>query len=824
MAEKSIGEIARIVEAQSHLNDKGFEINRLLLDSRQFSSANGVLFFALRGKNHDGHQYLNELYKKGIRNFVVNQLPEKLDKDANYLVVPNSLAALQKLARSIRASSGAKIVAITGSNGKTIVKEWLAQILQKQFDVCRSPKSYNSQIGVPLSVWELAPNYQVGVFEAGISQPGEMQLLEEILKPEIGIFTNIGTAHDVNFKSHQQKIEEKLRLFANSKKLIYQKDEGLLHSEIEAFAHQHNVELLSWSVSDSSADLFVYNTEIEGTQTTFKAKYQGKELQITIPFTDDASRENALHCWRLALELGVDNSMQVQAFAELQPIEMRLEMKSGSGGNLIINDSYNSDLESLRIALHYLENQGRNRKKILILSDMFQSGLPLEQLNRKVEEMINRFELSQVIAIGEGLMQSNLTLNAPLDLYPTTRDFLSHIYKYRFRDSAILLKGARSFRFEEISARLESKSHETVLNIYFDRMVHNLNYFRSLLQPKTRIMAMVKAFSYGSGSYEVANLLEFHKVDYLGVAYTDEGVELRKAGISLPILVLNPEVSSFVDLIEYRLEPEMFSLEQLKQFTEVVENSANLSEIPIHIKLETGMNRLGFIYDELEELSGLLKKSPRLKVVSAFSHLAVSDDPSQREFTLMQVDQFRQMTSQLEQLLGYSFLRHICNSSGISEFPEAHFDMVRLGIGLYGVGANSTDQRHLKVVSELSATVSQIKHLQAGDSVSYGRTFIADRPTTIAVVSIGYADGYRRSLSNGIGEVAIGGKRYPVVGRVCMDMIMVDVTNSPVKAGDEVEIFGPTISVYELAEKMETISYEVFTGIGQRVKRVYFME
>jgi alanine racemase len=824
MAEKSIGEIGRIVQASVHLHDETFAINRLLLDSRQFSSADGVLFFALRGKNHDGHQYLGELYKKGVKNFVVNSMPKSPEMDANYLVVTHTLAALQKLARAIRNETNAKVVGITGSNGKTIVKEWLSQILQKQFLVCRSPKSYNSQIGVPLSVWELEPQHEVGIFEAGISKPGEMALLEEILRPQIGLFTNIGTAHDVNFNSHQQKITEKLKLFSNSHKLVYQKNGGLLDGEIEAFASSKHIELLSWSFVDRKADLFVTDTHVHQNETTFKAIYKEQFVEITIPFTDDASKENAMHCWRLALEFGLDAEKLKAAFMELQPVKMRLEMKSGSGGNIIINDSYNSDLESLRIALHYLENQGKNRNKVLILSDMFQSGLPLEQLNARVQEMINRFELHQVIGIGEGLMKSNLQLNAPLDLYPTTQQFLSKIFKYRFRDSAILLKGARSFRFEEISARFESKSHETVLSIHFDRMVRNLNYFRSLLQPQTRIMAMVKAYSYGSGSYEVANLLEFHKVDYLGVAYTDEGVELRKAGISLPILVLNAEVSSFQDLIDYRLEPEIFSIEQLRQLIDVLDGNSDVHTIPVHIKLETGMNRLGFTFEQLDDLLQVLVSHPQLKVQSAFSHLAASDAAEERDFTLRQVDRFATMTGILETGLGYTFIRHICNSSGISQYPEAHFDMVRLGVGLYGVASNAQDEKHLKVVSELSATVSQIKHLKPGDSVGYGRTFVAKQNTTIAVVSIGYADGYRRSLSNGIGQVAIAGSRYPVAGRVCMDMIMVDVTGSTVKVGDEVEVFGDTISIYELAQKMDTIPYEVLTGIGQRVKRVYFME
>ncbi len=824
MAERSIGHIARVIDSRPVLADPDFMISRLLMDSRQYSSADGVLFFALRGKSQDGHRYIPDLIARGVRNFVVEEYPENEYDECNFLIVPNTLAALHKLAREVRQHSSATVIAITGSNGKTVVKEWMAHVLQRQYAVCRSPKSYNSQIGVPLSVWELEPTHQYGVFEAGISLPGEMERLEEILKPHIGIFTNIGTAHDANFKSHQQKINEKLKLFEHADQLVYRKNNDLLSGEIEAFAHEREVELLSWSMADDIADLYIYKSEKVDGGMSFRGVFRDEAVEVQIPFYDEASIENALHCWRLALELKLDNRLIERALGDLQPVEMRLEMKSGVNGNIIINDAYNSDLESLRIALHYLENQGRNRKKVLILSDMHQSGLAVEKLNGKVEEMINRFDIDQVIGIGPGIKTSGINLNAPLDLYEDTSHFLAGIFKYKFHNCAILLKGARQFKFENISARLESKSHETVLNIYFDRMVHNLNYFRSKLKPDTRVMAMVKAFSYGSGSYEVANLLEFHKVDYLGVAYTDEGVELRKAGVALPILVLNPEPGSFEDLIEYRLEPEIYSLEQLDILIRHLSHRSDPETLSIHLKLETGMNRLGFVTDELDELVEMLAGAPFLKVASAFSHLAASDDPDETAFTHTQIDLFRAMTERLKSKLQQNFLCHICNSSGISQYPEAHFDMVRLGIGLYGVGANPLDRKHLKVVSELNASVSQLKYLEAGDTVGYGRSFVAGRDATIAVISIGYADGFRRSLSNGVGEVVIRGQRYPVVGRVCMDMIMVDVTDGEVKVGDSVEIFGPTISIYELAEKMQTIPYEVLTGIGQRVKRVYFME
>lgn len=822
MAHLAISKIAELLKAEFSALYPSEIVTRLLLDSRQFSSAEGVMFFALRGKNHDGHKYIEDLVNKGVRHFVVEQLPAQTF-EANFVVVPDSMKALQDLAKYIREQSSAAVIAITGSNGKTVVKEWMGQILQKQFPTCRSPKSYNSQIGVPLSIWELEAKHEFAVFEAGISETDEMEKLEKILQPEIGIFTNIGSAHDANFESRKQKVEEKLKLFTHSKQLVYEANGSDLAKQIEGFAEDRGVQLLSWTIGTGAADLQVA-VKIGDSKTVLIGNMDEREHRIQIPFTDMASIQNAIHCWRLGLELSLAEDEMKDSFTNLHPVEMRLQMKAGSNGNIIINDAYNSDMESLRVALHYLENQGGKRRKVLIISELQQSGLASEDLFAKMAEVINRFDLAEVIGIGDGLKNSAFKLNSKVVFYPDTESFLKNIYSHSFKQSAILLKGARAFQFEEISSALEEKSHETVLNIYMNRMVYNLNYFRSKLKGNTRIMAMVKAFSYGSGTYEIANLLQFHKVDYLGVAYTDEGVSLRKAGISLPILVLNAEPSSFQDLVEYDLEPEVYSFHQL----EILENAlsdASLSEpFKVHIKVETGMHRLGFEMDQLENLAAKLKSHKSIKVVSVFSHLAASDDANQREFTLGQVEKFKQMTAKLEDGLGYSFLRHISNSSGISQYPEAHFDMVRLGVGLYGIGSNDEDRKHLNVVSELMATVSQVKHLQPGDSVSYGRTFIAEKPTTIAVVSIGYADGFRRSLSNGIGEVVIRGKRYPVVGRVCMDMVMVNITDSDVAEGDEVEIFGSNLSVYEWAQKMDTIPYEALTGISHRVKRVYFME
>ncbi len=824
MAKLGIEAIAEILEARSFLDKKEEQVSRILLDSRQYSSAAGVIFFALRGKRHNGHDHIRELIEKGVRNFVVEKIPSPQPVGVNFLQVHHALAALQKLARHIRMRSSARIVAITGSNGKTVVKEWLSQMLQSQYKVCRSPKSYNSQIGVPLSVWELEDHHQLGVFEAGISQPGEMARLQEVLHPQLGIFTNIGSAHAENFRNAQQKIAEKLKLFEAVEALVYQKNDTFLSKEIEAFAHEREIELLSWSYLDDSADLFVAErSSIEGA-TRFHLQMNGEDVYLDLPFSDEASQQNAMHALRMALHLKMPLESLRSSMSQLQAVEMRLQMKMGNNGNLIINDAYNSDLESLRIALHFLENHGVNQDRVLILSDMLQSGLEPAVLNERMSEIIARFSLKKVIGIGPNLYEQGLKVTVPTDLYPDTESFLSHIYRYNWSNTALLLKGARSFRFEKISQRLEQKSHETRLNIYLDRMVGNLNYFRRLLSPQTGIMAMVKAFSYGSGSTEIAHLLQFHGVDYLGVAYTDEGVELRKAGVNLPILVLNPERSSLEDLVTYRLEPEIYSFSRLEEFVETLSRLGVSESFPIHLKIETGMHRLGFTEDQLPELVQRLKNLPQLTLASVFSHLAAADDPDQRDFSQGQIAQFEKMTARLRKKLGGNFKRHLCNSSGILNYPEAHFDMVRLGISLYGIGSNEEAARHLKVVSELKASVSQLKKLQPGDSVSYGRHFIADKETTIAVVSIGYADGFRRSLSNGVGEVAIAGKRYPVVGNVCMDMIMVDVTGSTVAEGDEVEIFGASISVNELAAKMNTIPYELFTGIGRRVKRVYFME
>lgn len=815
--------IASFISTSKELISSDRIIDNLLLDSRKYISGDGYLFFALKGENHDGHIYIKDLYIKGVRDFVVEQIPEGLFTEANFLLVPDSLKALQELAKRIRESSSAKIIAITGSNGKTIVKEWLAQVLNDHFKTYKNPKSYNSQVGVPLSVWGLREKDEIGIFEAGISQPKEMKALENILEPEIGIFTNIGSAHEQFFESRPQKVEEKLKLFKNSTKVIYCQDYSLIREAIEKET-DFEEKYISWSVENKGAKLFITDIDHNRKESKISGIYNGDKISISILFTDKASVENAIHVWLCGLLLNISPKDLESSFLSLEPVAMRLEMKSGLKDSIIINDVYNSDLESLNIALNFLEQQAQNREKVVVLSDILQSGLSKEDLYTEVASIFKNKNIDKWVAIGENLSSCKSIFSDQVDFYLSTADFLSHLNQYSWENKAILLKGARAFCFEEISQRLEQKSHETVLEIHLSSLVHNLNYYRSKLKAETKVMAMVKAFSYGSGSYEIASLLQFHKVDYLAVAYTDEGVELRKAGITLPVMVLNAEPSSFPDIIEYNLQPEIYSFRLLHLFSEAILKSDVRESYPIHLKMDTGMHRLGFSEDEVSELIQQLSKFDHLDVISIFSHLAASDELDKDVFTNKQIQLFKGMSSELETGLGKILIKHIVNSAGISNYADAHFDMVRLGIGLYGISASIEERKSLQAASELKASISQIKTLKAGETVGYGLSYTAQKRMSIAVITLGYADGLRRSLSNGQGRVWVKGNYYPIVGKVCMDMTMIDITGSNLQEGDEVEIIGQHVNVYELASKMDTIPYEVLTGISQRVKRVYYME
>lgn len=820
MISYSIDKLAKIVSGELY-KVKDADIQHIIIDSRRLFSPDNSVFFAIRGERHDGHSYIPNLIKKGIRNFVVIDLPapELLDK-ANFIRVPNTLGALKQLAAAHRNQFDYPVIGITGSNGKTIVKEWIYHLLQNSYQIVRSPKSYNSQIGVPLSVWSMEHKYNLGIFEAGISQTGEMQRLQNIINPDIGIFTNIGQAHQENFNSLKQKIEEKLQLFFEAETLIYCKDHRQIHKTITEHDILKDKNLLNWSY-EREADLNIQSVRKEEGQTFIEAEYRDEWIKIQIPFVDAGSIENAIHVWLLMLHLNISKKIIQEQMKSLPAIAMRLEMKKGINHSTIINDSYNSDLGSLSIALNMLNQQNQHPRKTLILSDILQTGRDEDELYADVADMIQRNKVDRLIGIGKSITKNEHLFNLDKYFYSSTEQFISSVSTHNFRNEAILLKGSRHYHFEKISHILAEKVHQTVLEIDLDNLVENLNYFRSKLDNNTRVMAMVKAFSYGSGSYEIANILQYQRVDYLGVAFTDEGVALREAGITLPVVVMNPEPDSYKMMIDYELEPEIYNLPNLENFNKIVSMTGR-EEYPVHLKLDTGMNRLGFKDEHLKGLLDTIPAMNHVKVASVFSHLAAADEPDQDEFTRQQIQLFSKMTHQITDVLGYSVIRHILNSAGTERFPEGQFEMVRLGIGLYGISA--IEENSLRNISTFKSTVTQIKYVQTNETIGYSRKGVAKKPKTIGIVPVGYADGLNRALSNGVGELYVKGNYYPIIGNICMDMCMIDVTGGDVKEGDEVVVFGEELPVTELAQKLNTIPYEIFTGISERVKRIYFQE
>ncbi|MEQ9261818.1 MAG: bifunctional UDP-N-acetylmuramoyl-tripeptide:D-alanyl-D-alanine ligase/alanine racemase [Owenweeksia sp.] len=817
----TVSEIKKIIPAKGVLCAPDTIIHNYLYDSRRMRFVEHTLFIAIRGRQHNGHDYITDLYEKGIRNFLVEHVPPQLEGKANFLQVKNSLAAFQQLAIHTRSRSEATIIAITGSNGKTIVKEWLYQVLKERYSITKTPKSYNSQLGVPLSVLKLNGNEDYAIFEAGISEPGEMQNLQKIVRPQWGLFTNIGSAHQEYFENLPQKVNEKLQLFKDVKGLVYCYDHKEVAAAIDHFDFDTEPDIWSWSLKGGKASIAF---QLDPITQEVQFDWKGQTHHIPFPFKDEASVENALHVLTMALALGERVEDMALKLPLLEPVSMRLELKSGRWNTILVNDAYNADLESLKIGLEFFTQQLQGRALGLVLSDMLETGDDRGELYRKVADILNQFALEKVFTVGTESSVLSEYYTGVHEHYDSTAEFLKHINSENFQGMGILLKGARVFRFEKIDHYLTEKSHETVLEVHLNRLVDNLNFYRSKLSEGVKIMAMVKAFGYGAGLYEISSLLQFHKINYLAVAYADEGMALRRSGIEMPILVLNTEISALDDLLDFNLEPEVYSFRILSALREKVNASTTDEVLPVHIKLETGMHRLGFEKAELPELIEKIKAIPRIRVQTVLSHLAASDDPREADFTRQQIAAFEEMTGILKEGLGYKFDRHILNSSGISNFPQAHFEMVRLGIGLYGVSGSEADRPYLKAVSSLKATVSQLKSLSRGESLGYGRAYIAEKDRTIAVISLGYADGFRRSLSHGVGEVVINKKRYPVVGRVCMDMAMVDVSDGGVQEGDEVEVFGPGISLYELADKMDTIPYEVLASISQRVKRIYLME
>ena len=791
-------------------------IDSISIDSRSLQNGPQTLFFALVGPNNNAHIYIKDLITKGVHNFVVTHIPDGLEDKANFLVVANTLIALQQTASYYRSLFSFPIIGITGSNGKTIVKEWVNFLLSPDFNIIRSPKSYNSLVGVPLSILGINEHHNLGIFEAGISTVLEMEKLEKIIKPTIGVLTNIGCAHDEGFKNLEEKIKEKMLLFKHSEVVIYKKN-----SSVEQFINS-KTKAISWSFTDAEATLFISEKRHTHDNTFIEYNYKGNVSTLKIPFLDDASIENTVSCLLVLLYLKYDSKIIQERIDLLYPVEMRLKVKNGINNCSIIDDSYSSDFQSLIIALDFLESQKQHSKKTVILSDIFQSGLTNDNLYSKVAELIISNNINSFIGIGETI--STLKTKLPNAIFfKDTSEFILHLEQMNLKNETILIKGARSFQFEEIVAALAEKTHETVLEINLNAISHNFNFFKSKLKANTKMMAMVKAFGYGNGGFEIAKLLEHHKVDYLGVAFADEGISLKMAGIKLPIMVLNPESTSFSAIIQYQLEPEIYSLKGLNAFLKIAEQK-KLKDFPIHIKLDTGMHRLGFEANTIDDLIATLKGNQSVKVKSILSHLATSDDLQHKDFVVYQINLFEKLSSQLMSELQISPIRHILNTSGISNFPQSQYDMVRLGIGLYGVSNDPEEQKYLENVGTLKSIISQIRTVQSGESVGYGRRFMANRETRIATIPIGYADGITRSWGNGVGFVTIKNKKAPILGSVCMDMLMADVSEIECKEGDAVVIFGESPTVTYMAEQLKTIPYEILTSISQRVKRVFYRE
>jgi len=840
MPEYTLQKISQFTNG-SLLGNRDMKISRLLIDSRKTFSPEETLFIALKGRNHDGHKYIEELYKKGVRAFIVEgekppSIPPKggslsytsfessplggVRGGSSFIFVDDTLRALQAIAENHRLQINIPLLAITGSNGKTIVKEWLFQLMGSDKTVVRSPRSFNSQVGVPLSLWLLNEQADMGIIEAGISKPDEMEWLQKIISPDSVLITNIGQAHQENFNTITDKLDEKLKLCKNTSAIYYCRDHSLIHERVKALYPNHKT--LTWGKSNES-DLKIISDKSDESGRITELNWESGSFAVNIPFTDDASFENTMHTILFALSNGIEKTRITEKVKMLTGVSMRLEVIEGINNCLLIDDAYNLDLNSLEIALDFLNQQGQKKglSKTVILSDILQSGLPEKQLYQKVTNLIKEKKIDRLICIGQSIGR-NINLNElNAETYNSTTEFLQQISLSRFKNEAILLKGARYFSFERIRSILEQQTHRTVLEVNLDALTHNLHIFRKQLKPQTMMMVMVKAFSYGSGSFEIANLLQHQKVNYLGVAYADEGIDLRLAGISLPIMVMNPDVRSFPIMLQYGLEPEIYNSELLVEYNKAV-TEQGMERMPVHIKIDTGMSRLGFFPDDIPQLTETLKSLPGLFVKSAFSHLAGSEDSTHDIFTKQQIEKFTEASEQLKNGLGYRFIRHILNSAGIERFPQAQFEMVRMGIGLYGISSNNNPD--IRNVISLKTYITQIKDIPAFETIGYGRQGVLKHDARIAVIPVGYADGLNRRLGNEKGKLLINGRFAPIIGNVCMDMCMADVTNIIAKEGDPVTVFGEEYTVSQIAETCSTIPYEILTGIGRRVKRVYFSE
>lgn len=816
----SVTEIKQVINAEGVLNIPEATIRTIAYDSRKLTDVDHAVFFALKGRR-DGHDYLQEVYEKGIRNFVVSDASHSINKktDVNIFVVNDTLQALHWLTAHHRKQFEYPVIAITGSNGKTIVKEWLYQLLAPEKNIIRSPKSFNSQIGVPLSVWEMNDDHSMAIFEAGVSRTGEMINLARVIQPTIGILTTIGEAHNEGFADKEEKIREKLLLFENTDLFIY--SPKYLNGYTGKIPGK---EKFTWSW-DEDADLRLIDDEVlEDKYLFIRGKYQGRDVQCAVPFIDAASVENAICCWATILALGYLPQDADIRLEKLHPIKMRLELKDGVNNCSIIDDSYSSDISSLAIALDFLKQQNQHSKRSLILSDIPEAGIDSDSLYTQVAKLLESKDVDRFVGVGQEISKHADKFEIEKAFFKDTQELINNLDSLKLANETILIKGARAFGFEKVSTVLTKKVHETMLEINLNALEHNLNHYKSQLGKGVKIMVMVKAFSYGSGSFEIANLLQFNKVDWLAVAYADEGVTLRKAGITLPIMVMNPDLMAFDVMVEHSLEPEIYSFRVLKDFIEAL-NRKNQEDYPVHIKVDTGMHRLGFLESDIGPLLKELGNCPAIKIKSVFSHLVASEDPESDDFTRQQISLFADLTRRIEESLGYSFLRHISNTSGVSRIPEAQFDMVRLGIGLYGIDSSYKNKKSpLQTVTTLKTSISQIKVLKPGDTVGYNRKGILPNGGKVATVKIGYADGYSRKLGNGNGKMLVNGILVPTIGNICMDMCMLNISGINASEGDEVIVFNDVVRVEDIAAQLETIPYEVLTGISERVKRVYFYE
>ena len=810
-----MNEITEIINGTLH-SGIPVEITEYSIDSRSVVTPEHTLFFALTGNNHNGHDYIRTLYTDGVRAFVISEFREEFNQltGANFMVVENVLTALQQLAAHHRQHTQAEVIGITGSNGKTVVKEWLYQLLANDHAVYRSPRSYNSQVGVPLSLLGIDPKTEIAIIEAGISQKGEMQHLQQMIQPTIGIFTHLGDAHGENFASKEEKLAEKAQLFTSCQWVIGQTGEALEYIKTRV---PSTTSFLLWG-EDPKADIHVKTMNIALGHREVQVTFGNKHFILDIPFPDIASYENCMNAVSILLLKQYSPDVITSRVQQLSAIAMRMEIKDGINNCTLVNDYYNSDPSSFQLALNILATQDASKERVVILSDFMDTGKAGDDLYPSIAETLRQANISLFIGIGKHLSEHRHDFSANSRFYEDTEHFLRQEERDNFNNQIILIKGARAFQFEYIAGFLQKQSHSTILEVDLDAMVHNLNHFRSLTD--AHIAVMVKAFSYGSGSREVASLLQYHRVDYLMVAFADEGIELRAAGITIPIAVMNPEREAFDNMIMFNLEPEIYALDILEDFNRAL-NKHGIKRFPVHIKLNTGMNRSGFDEQDIPYLLEFFQTERSVYIRSMFSHLAGSDETMHDEFTLGQIHLFERMTERIQAQFNYKIWRHILNSAGIERFPQYHFDMVRLGIGLHGISATHAN---LQPVSSFKTYISSIREVPEGQSIGYGRKSYTTRPSRIAVIPVGYADGLNRHLSNRVGNVFIKGKRVPIIGNICMDTCMIDVTDTNATIGDEVEIFGKHILVTELSKQLGTIPYEILTGISHRVKRVYYKE